>query len=195
MKKVTALFLLIVFLLAGGTMANAQYKITSKKTKAKTSKTSVKDKSADSSNILTASFFVKKGRYGFDYKNNIEKRLIDAGFKKVSYMKTFDGYNDEDGGTKRTYETKYSLTHNGEITSVIIRDDYYNDATEVTNRRVLIYLPNQSKITQFIKSIKSLGFKANPNNEWGITYEYPSGASGLSFRIQNNEICIFDMVA
>lgn len=160
------------------------------KTTNKTSKSSVKH----SSSTITASTFVKKGTYGFGYKNNFEKSLINLGFKKISYMKTYEGPGDyDDGGTKRTYETKYTSTHNGKTTTVIIKDDYFNADIDITTRDVLIYFPGKSEVNQFINTIKALGFRVtSEDNEWGTTYEYKN-TIGIAFSIKNNEIRIFDM--
>lgn len=156
-----------------------------------TSKTAVNH----SSNTLTASTFVKKGPYSFTYRSDFEKNLINLGFEKISYLKTYEGEGDyDDGGTKRTFETKYSLTRNGKSTTVIIQDEYFNDDTEITTRSILIYLPNKSETDQFIKTIKSLGYTITSIDEkWGTEYQYKY-STGLCFRVKNNEICIFDMI-
>lgn len=191
-KLITALLLALMVLYGLDTSQAENLKLRKheKSTSAKKSKSSA----TPSSPTLTASTFIRMDSDYFVYKPNFEQNLVKLGFKKISYQKIYEGEGDyDDGGTKRTYETKYTLTRNGATTTVFIDDYYFNDATEITTRAVSLNLPNQSETERFIKSIKSLGFKKKTNSDTATAiYEYEDGV-GICFKIRKNKILMYEL--
>ena len=187
MKKAILICLLVASVMIGGLTIEA--KTTKKKGKARTSQ------SANGSNQLLATTFVKKTRYGYADVTNLQNKLINLGFKKIFYGKTSEGVDEDSGSTIRTYETKYSRTIDGKETVVTIIDEYFDDAVEVTLNKILIKFPSQSDVNAFEKSIKSLGLKLESNDEYGRVYGNNYYKPGLSFRIKGTTILIFDMIA